>query len=100
MVTFADLMALLFALFILILSFSDVDSDSFKRDAGPIAEAFNQPKPIVILNKEQSSKSRFDIPQQQPGQKTESTLDDYFKDHRPDQYRKFDKIFYPQRIAG
>ena len=70
---------LLFALFILILSFSDVDSDSFKRDAGPIAEAFNQPKPIVILNKEQSSKSRFEIPQQQPGQKTESTLDEYLK---------------------
>ncbi len=41
MVTFADLMALLFALFVLLLSFSDIDSDSFKRNAGPIAEAFN-----------------------------------------------------------
>ena len=41
MVTFADLMALLFALFVLLLSFSDIDSDSFKRNAGPISEAFN-----------------------------------------------------------
>ena len=41
MVTFADLMALLFALFVLLLSFSEIDSDSFKRNAGPISEAFN-----------------------------------------------------------
>ena len=50
LVTFADLMALLFALFVLILSFSDVDSDSFKRNAGPMAEAFNQPKPDFTLS--------------------------------------------------
>ncbi len=56
LVTFADLMALLFALFVLILSFSDVDSDSFKRNAGPMAEAFNQPKPDFTL--------RPDSPQQ------------------------------------
>ena len=29
LVTFADLMALLFALFVLLLSFAEVDSDSF-----------------------------------------------------------------------
>lgn len=48
LMTFADLMALLFALFVLILSFSEVDSDSFRRNAGPIAEAFNQPAPKTI----------------------------------------------------
>ena len=40
MVTFADLMALLFALFVLLLSFAEVDSDSFKRHAGPMRDAF------------------------------------------------------------
>ena len=40
MVTFADLMALLFALFVLLLSFAEVDSDSFRRNAGPMREAF------------------------------------------------------------
>ncbi len=79
MVTFADLMALLFALFVLILSFSDVDSDSFKRNAGPIAAAFNQPRPIMILKKDQSSKSKFEIPQQQPREKTESTQEAYLR---------------------
>jgi chemotaxis protein MotB len=41
MITYADLMALLFALFVLLLSFSEIDSDSFRRNAGPISEAFN-----------------------------------------------------------
>lgn len=41
MVTFADLMALLLALFVLLLSFSEIDSESFKKNAGPINEAFN-----------------------------------------------------------
>ena len=47
MVTFADLMALLFALFVLLLSFSEIDSDSFKKNAGPISEAFNA-KPTAL----------------------------------------------------
>ncbi len=48
LITFADLMALLLALFVLMLSFSDINSDSFKRNAGPMAEAFNQNQPIII----------------------------------------------------
>jgi chemotaxis protein MotB len=46
LMTFADLMALLFALFVLLLSFSEIDSDSFRRNAGPMAEAFNRPPPV------------------------------------------------------
>ncbi|MDV7341123.1 OmpA family protein [Terasakiella sp. A23] len=42
MVTYADLMSLLFALFVLILSFSEVNDQSFKKNAGPMREAFNQ----------------------------------------------------------
>jgi chemotaxis protein MotB len=42
MVTYADLMSLLFALFVLLLSFSDVNDNSFKKNAGPMREAFNQ----------------------------------------------------------
>ena len=41
MVTYADLMALLLCLFVLLLSFADINSDSFRKNAGPIAEAFN-----------------------------------------------------------
>ncbi|MCH7833320.1 MAG: hypothetical protein IIC55_10680, partial [Proteobacteria bacterium] len=40
MVTFADLMALLFAMFVLLLSFSEVDSDSFRKNAGSMRDAF------------------------------------------------------------
>ena len=41
LVTFADLMSLLFALFVLINSFSEIDADSFKKNAGPMSAAFN-----------------------------------------------------------
>ena len=41
MLTFADLMALLVALFVLILSFAEFDVDRFMKNTGPIAEAFN-----------------------------------------------------------
>ena len=40
LVTFADLMALLFALFVLLLSFAKVDNDAFNRNAGPMRDAF------------------------------------------------------------
>ncbi len=40
MVTFADMMALLFALFVLLLSFADVDSESFRKNAGPMRASF------------------------------------------------------------
>ncbi len=42
MVTYADLMSLLFALFVLLLSFSEVNDNSFQKNAGPMREAFNQ----------------------------------------------------------
>lgn len=41
LVTFADMMTLLVALFVMLLSFAEIDSDSFRRNAGPISEAFN-----------------------------------------------------------
>jgi len=48
MVTFADLMALLLALFVLLLSFSEIDSESFKKNANRINEAFNaEPLPVA-----------------------------------------------------
>ncbi|MCW8914930.1 MAG: OmpA family protein [Magnetovibrio sp.] len=40
--SFADLMALLLCLFVMLLSFAEVDSDSFKKNAAPISEAFFQ----------------------------------------------------------
>jgi len=52
MVTFADLMALLFALFVLLLSFSEVDSDSFQKNAGPMREAFNMLESPAALQRQ------------------------------------------------
>lgn len=63
LVTFADLMALLFALFVLIISFSEIDSDSFRRNAGPMAEAFNQPPPIFTRSKESASSASDPVQQ-------------------------------------
>lgn len=48
LVSFADLMSLLFALFVLLLSFSEVDSTSFRKNAGPISDAFDaKRKPVT-----------------------------------------------------
>ena len=47
MVTFADLMALLFALFVLLLSFSKVDDASFQETAGPMRNAFGDGNSIL-----------------------------------------------------
>ncbi len=47
--TFTDMLMLLVVMFVLFLSFSEVDSDSFKQNAGAISEAFNQPPPTSIL---------------------------------------------------
>ena len=42
LLTYGDLMTLLFALFVLLISFSEIDSESFKKNAQASAEAFNQ----------------------------------------------------------
>ena len=41
LVTFADLMSILFALFVLITSFSEIDAETFKKNALPMSQAFN-----------------------------------------------------------
>ncbi|NQV57351.1 MAG: OmpA family protein [Rhodospirillales bacterium] len=64
LMTFADLMTLLFALFVMINSFSEVDSDSFRRNAGPMAEAFNQPPPTFTRLKEKSSSANKPKPKE------------------------------------
>lgn len=68
--TFADLMALLFALFVLLLSFSEIDSDSFKKNAGPMAEAFNQPPPILEPLESKPQKSTPAQPRQSSSLRT------------------------------
>lgn len=83
MVTFADLMSLLFALFVLLLSFSDIDSDSFKKNAGPINEAFNAkptalpegtPSSTTSLRLDLSPPSEESDPEQSPAQTKASLL--------------------------
>ena len=48
MVSFADMMTLLLALFVMLLSFAEIDSDSFRKNAGPISEAFHTKNIIQI----------------------------------------------------
>ena len=50
LMTFTDMLMLLVVMFVLFLSFSEVESDSFKQNAGAISEAFNQPPPTSILD--------------------------------------------------
>lgn len=83
LMTFADLMALLFALFVLILSFSDVDSDSFKRNAGSIAAAFNQSRPVFVMPTIDSPQSKLQLPQEQTTTtqpEISSNTDNYLKE--------------------
>jgi len=49
LMTFTDMLMLLVVMFVLFLSFSEINSDSFKQNAGAISEAFNQPAPSSIL---------------------------------------------------
>ena len=53
MVTFADLMALLMALFVLILSFAEFDVDKFMKNTGPIPEAFNSTRDNIPFTRMQ-----------------------------------------------
>lgn len=59
MVTFADLMALLVALFVLILSFADFDIDRFMNNTGPIAEAFNSTRSDIPITQLQLGTERI-----------------------------------------
>lgn len=47
--TFTDMLMLLVVMFVLFLSFSEIESDSFKQNAGAISEAFNQAPSTSIL---------------------------------------------------
>ncbi len=81
LMTFADLMALLFALFVLILSFSEVDSDSFKKNAGPIAAAFNQAQPSFVEPIKVSPQSRLQTqPQADSRPEISSANDTYLRE--------------------
>jgi len=49
LMTFTDMLMLLVVMFVLFLSFSEINSDSFKQNAGAISEAFNQVPSSSIL---------------------------------------------------
>lgn len=70
MITFADLMALLVALFVLILSFAEFDVDKFMKNTGPLAEAFNAthtPVPFTRLELGRSQQSTSDVARDDSG---------------------------------
>jgi len=49
LMTFTDMLMLLVVMFVLFLSFSEINSDSFKQNAGAISEAFNQAPSTSLL---------------------------------------------------
>lgn len=49
LVSFADLMSLLFAMFVMLLSFSSIDKSSFDKSAGKIANAFDSQAPKTSI---------------------------------------------------
>ena len=59
-VTFADMMTLLLALFVMLLSFAEIDSDSFRKNAGPISEAFHT-KNIIQISPTLPKSQRLDL---------------------------------------
>ena len=81
LVSYADLMSLLFAMFVMLLSFSEVDSESFRRNAGPISQAFTDipPERKAKTPTEQSpggGRSMFDFirPQEQQDDEPEDEV--------------------------
>tara|TARA_B100000902_G_scaffold391898_1_gene443322 strand:+ start:490 stop:1200 length:711 start_codon:yes stop_codon:yes gene_type:complete len=80
LVTFADLMSLLFALFVLINSFSEVDAESFKRNAGPMSEAFNgnvKASDITYTGKKKKKEVEKEIKLTKLNSKTDAPTDPY-----------------------
>lgn len=69
MVTFADLMALLFALFVLLLSFAKMDNESFQRNAGPMRDAFGMGDKILRTTSRDSVK----VGEAGPGEQSPTT---------------------------
>ena len=60
LVTFSDLMSLLFALFVLLISFAEVDAEKFKANSAKLANAFNKEEPtfnITQIKKDKKPKS-------------------------------------------
>jgi len=67
MVTFADLMELLVALFVLILSFADFDEDGFAKKSDSIAKAFNAERDSIFFTRLQLGTSMSDTPRDDCG---------------------------------
>ena len=68
MVTFADLMELLFTLFVLFLSFAEVDSDSSRKNAGPMRDAFGMGDKVMRTTSLPSIQQGESGPGQAPSQ--------------------------------
>ncbi len=78
MVTFADMMALLFALFVLLLSFAKVDNDAFQRHAGPMRDAFGVGDRML-----RTTSRDYPVPGEAgPGSQTQSAVADILTESR------------------
>jgi len=75
LITFADLMALLLALFVLLLTFSDVNEDKFREGSAPINRAFNMEPQINIFDP--SSRTRASTKSKRPDSAGPNKLQKY-----------------------
>ena len=80
MVTFADMMTLLLALFVMLLSFAEIDSDSFRKNAGPISEAFNTEN-IIQISPTLPKSQRLELRMGQGDAELRAQLKDEFLDN-------------------
>lgn len=95
MTTFADLMAILMCFFVLLLSYSEMDAQKFKRMAGAMAQAFgvqrqleviDVPKGTSIIAQEFSPAVPQPTPINEIWQKTEDSLKNTLQVHCAQEY--------------
>ena len=106
MVTYADMMALLLCLFVLLLSFSEVDSDSFKQNAGPINQCLrhhqDQPRyaePLGDPDSDHDHRSVQEIPPRTEAD-VRASADPEPGDHEPGHQPRRDQGFRNHPLPG
>ncbi len=91
--TFADLMSLLLAFFVLLFSFSEMDAQKYKQVAGSMAEAFGVQREIKI--KEPPKGINIIATEFSAGTPDQSTMANEMRQHTTDDFMQFLKVPKP-----
>ena len=88
--TFADLMSLLLAFFVLLFSFSEMDKAKYKQVAGSMKEAFGIQREIKV--KEPPKGINIIAQEFSAGTPSKSTLRNELRQHTTDDFRQYLKL--------